>query len=738
MRIVQTVLFSYTLLLAQATVAHGPLPVSLKGAPIPPVPGLTDGKDPIVVNKTMAIALGKALFWDMNVGSDGMSCASCHFHAGADSRVKNQLNPNFKSPQASGQTFTKTASGGAGGPNYTLTKRDFPLHQFKDPFDKFSGVVFDTDDVVSSSGTFNADFNRVSTTDLLVDSCQRRTDAVFHVGTLNTRQVEPRNTPTVINAVFYHRNFWDGRANNIFNGSNNWGERDPNAGVWVKTADQKVVKQRLHLINSSLASQAVGPPLNELEMSCKQRPFPALARKLLLRPPLEIQKVHPEDSVLGALTVSRNGTVLRGLKSTYKDMIAKAFNAKYWSYTGSTHFGSVAGQAPYNQMEANFPLFFGLSLQLYMSTLVSDDAPFDRATRDANLRPVGLSASERNGFDLFEQFHCNICHAGPALTAAAIVTNAMMIEANPEALGPGNASQGGGISRNVINHDAMLNGVNRFMDFGFFNTGVVDANGDPGIGGVDAFGNPLAFTDQYLAYLAGNTSKIVDTGIGIEKVRSCDFLKPLALKLKASDNSSIVGINYFNSAEADSMMADPNGNQNCVNILYGANAAFMPTPKVAAAALADPATRRMAKATQGAFKVPTLRNIDLTGPYMHNGGLATLEQVIAFYSRGTNFDSDFKHAFLFQSSTLQMDAQARADLIAFLRTLTDERVRYEKAPFDHPELLIAHGHTGNHARVKAGNPIAANLAAEDLVLLPAVGAKGRVAPLQPFENNLAD
>src|SRR5437867_5899580 len=35
--------------------------------------------------------LGKALFWDMQVGSDGQSCASCHFHAGADDRAKNQL-----------------------------------------------------------------------------------------------------------------------------------------------------------------------------------------------------------------------------------------------------------------------------------------------------------------------------------------------------------------------------------------------------------------------------------------------------------------------------------------------------------------------------------------------------------------------------------------------------------------------------------------------------------------------
>ena len=80
------------LLVASAAFAHfGPVPISLVGAPVPETPGLTDGPDPIVVDEAKAIALGKALFWDVNVGSDGMACASCHFHAGADHRLNNQL-----------------------------------------------------------------------------------------------------------------------------------------------------------------------------------------------------------------------------------------------------------------------------------------------------------------------------------------------------------------------------------------------------------------------------------------------------------------------------------------------------------------------------------------------------------------------------------------------------------------------------------------------------------------------
>src|SRR5439155_3277504 len=42
-----------------------------------------------------AMVLGKSLFWDQQVGSDGVqACGSCHAHAAADNRTKNQINPN--------------------------------------------------------------------------------------------------------------------------------------------------------------------------------------------------------------------------------------------------------------------------------------------------------------------------------------------------------------------------------------------------------------------------------------------------------------------------------------------------------------------------------------------------------------------------------------------------------------------------------------------------------------------
>jgi cytochrome c peroxidase len=49
-----------------------------------------------VKNGRIATMLGKALFFEMGVGSDGIqSCATCHFHAGADSRFRNQVSPGL-------------------------------------------------------------------------------------------------------------------------------------------------------------------------------------------------------------------------------------------------------------------------------------------------------------------------------------------------------------------------------------------------------------------------------------------------------------------------------------------------------------------------------------------------------------------------------------------------------------------------------------------------------------------
>ena len=69
------------------------------------------------------------------------------------------------------------------------------------------------------------------------------------------------------------------------------------------------------------------------------------------------------------------------------------------------------------------------------------------------------------------------------------------------------------------------------------------------------------------------------------------------------------------------------------------------------------------------FKVPTLRNVTLTAPYMHDGSMPTLEAVVAHYNSGGQTHPN-KSALI---RPLGLTADERADLVAFLRSLTDEK-----------------------------------------------------------------
>ncbi|GJM32427.1 MAG: methylamine utilization protein [Saprospiraceae bacterium] len=69
----------------------------------------------------------------------------------------------------------------------------------------------------------------------------------------------------------------------------------------------------------------------------------------------------------------------------------------------------------------------------------------------------------------------------------------------------------------------------------------------------------------------------------------------------------------------------------------------------------------------GQFRVPSLRNIELTAPYMHDGRFKTLEAVIDHYASGGHFAENLNP----NVRKLHLSARDKADLIAFLRTLTD-------------------------------------------------------------------
>ncbi len=88
----------------------------------------------------------------------------------------------------------------------------------------------------------------------------------------------------------------------------------------------------------------------------------------------------------------------------------------------------------------------------------------------------------------------------------------------------------------------------------------------------------------------------------------------------------------------------------------------------------------------GRFKTPSLRNVELRGTFFHNGRFTTLDQVVAFYNRGGDFNAPNKDPAVRPRG---LNAQQQADIVAFLkRPLTDPRVAAELPPFDRPTLYM--------------------------------------------------
>ncbi len=100
-------------------------------------------------------------------------------------------------------------------------------------------------------------------------------------------------------------------------------------------------------------------------------------------------------------------------------------------------------------------------------------------------------------------------------------------------------------------------------------------------------------------------------------------------------------------------------------------------------------------ADMGKFKAPTLRNIALTAPYMHDGSIATLEEVIDHYAAGgrtivtgkfagVGSKNPFKSNFV---SGFKLAVQEKQDLIEFLKSLTDEEF-VTNSTFSDPNIAI--------------------------------------------------
>ena len=68
----------------------------------------------------------------------------------------------------------------------------------------------------------------------------------------------------------------------------------------------------------------------------------------------------------------------------------------------------------------------------------------------------------------------------------------------------------------------------------------------------------------------------------------------------------------------------------------------------------------------GAFKTPTIRNVALSGPYMHDGSVATLEEVVEWYDKGGHPNPHLSG----KIRPLKLSPQDKADLVAFMKACT--------------------------------------------------------------------
>ena len=718
-----------------------------------------------------AIALGKALFWDQQMGSNNTACASCHFHAGADTRLMNQLNPgaddasfgangdvNFGSTRSDTNAVTagNMPSGAKATSDYLLQATDFPLLQLVDETNRNSPVITATNDRIGSQGTFSATFQSTSIYGQL-DTCTGYSGIPFNVPAkpaLAARQTTPRQAPSVINAVFNHRNFWDGRANNMFNGVGIFGMRDIIANpaarlvVYNKNSPQLTY---LTLANASLASQAVAPVLNAVETSCNGRTFPEVAVKMFSTIPLFFQKVSANDSVLGPL--SNSGST--GLVATfdYSFMIQQAFDPRWWSAPGTytiTPAGVLKNTSPsnggYSQMALNFSMFEGIAIMMYESTLISNQTPYDAllSQHQLNVTPVGCIAG--NGVDPLVARGCQLFFGPPPNIIPGVPTGGGCALCHSGALMSEGAVVAGQASPPML-QAFEIDGVVGTHDLGYINVGLQPAFTDQMNGRVDNYNNPLSYVRQYLNYVNAQAQG---------NPNASSFLLDPDLQQAVAAAAQL-----------------PPGSQ--TTLLAPAPASV--TPFFIPFGPTIPGNLSTSKLeVDGTSKVPQLRNVGLTPPYFATGAFSNLREVLRVYNRGVNsrsitFAGD-PNAYGSTTCTHGDDSGSGPDgnypwpvgdpncgsnitglieplgladcdapingvpqpnaaciaagettanddlaaLQAFLLSMTDTRVQCSAAPFDHPSLSVVNGQSAVKSSTGTGQDITSTY--------PAVGSAG--------------
>lgn len=628
-------------------------------------------------SKEHLIALGKSLFWEERVGSDDQTaCATCHYHAGVDTRTKNTDSATNREQIRFNHQWRKADNvDSATVPDIGDEKHSFGLIRPRN--EKLEHQTL----IIGSQGIRPRRFDGLHlVNDIPTEKSRDLTDEeriVYGIGPQSQdrfRQVSRRNASTIINSTLLSRLFADGRAQPTFNGHDAFGDlyqTVPPVATY-RTVNGKVEPVSISIPMAAAASQALAPLRSAEEMGYVGREPWDVAAKLLPTRPLLRQKVAMDDSVLGTLADSTG----QGLRLTYQELIQHAFHDSWWkapdTFTadsvipsgensinpprdarGKPLTGSMALQA------VNFPLYFGLAIMAYEQTLISDRSPFDRYCEGET---TAISRRAIRGFEKFRSYGCADCHLQPEFagaTSAAVFGDADPPDDEYEEPGtkprpltrPLNAPSAGKFveeMKPVELRRGLLQNTDRFFayDGGFYNIGVT----------------ALWWKDRYGKFWRE------DWGVGRSFPEDRD--------VTAFPSGSLDYSRAWQRFPGENLREDDQSR------------------------------------VRGAFKTPSLRNVELTKPYMHNGAFLTLEDVMAFYERGPrDFDDDhpdakyWHHPALAQlREQLNRDSEASADIVAFLKSLTDERVRRHAAPFDHPSLNLPVGSTEQVVPPRTADP----------------------------------
>jgi len=810
----------------------------LSSVPVPPVFGM----EGILADRAAAIQLGKALFWDMQAGSDDIqACASCHFNAGADSRVNNEVNPGQAGGDNSFQIGPTVA--GTQGPNHHYSAGsatagfggyhdgDFPFHKVSNPDDRFT-LISDVNDVSGSQGVFATTIGKIvvgtvgtdgqvqnnnGVKDVLLGPDQddgigftygpgvnsiHRPPAIANVGTkvvsvtrkitpaqlqvgtapgnlssvevdntvadpvfsypdpsdaskrINTRKTTGRNTPSAVDAVFNNRNFWDGRAQNVCNGMNPFGARDKSGQLLVVDGEGKLAVAHVGMQNSALCSQSLGPILSSTEMSADGRDFRQVGKKLLARQPLAKQVVDPTDSVLGAVSSSPKN----GLNVAYADLIKKAFLPEWWQFNlhicfaadGSTStVDPASGQtcpantSEYSQMENNFSLFWGVAVQMYESTLVADQTPFDKYME----QQITYSLQ---GDGHTQQFSIQLQPNVTPYTVSVIALDPLADFTDQDMAyafdyGDGRV-MGVGLDSGTIDYSTgKLN-----LLFGMPPTTTFPIKISYSVGQT-----PMT-TGQLRGLLVFQTKgRCVNCHGGPElsnaSVGTVSTVGPSERMVMADMQVRVYDTGYYHIgvrptaedgglAGADPVASAPLSQSEYLRqrVCNDPSQAIMIPGRPSDGISMAPLSCNDSIARGGFFKAPQLRNVALTAPYFHNGSQLTLEQVVEFYNRGGDFNTfGEEHQYMDADiDVIGLTLQDKTDLVDFLRTgLTDPRTVSQAAPFDHPQLFTPNGEAQDASYPVVSDPNHPGQAKDNFMEVPATGANGG-KPLPTFLQNL--